>query len=112
MYTSTSGANSGTSSAKTNSNHTALASHMVSVDPASDSMTAARRSDADHSSLAMQAARRMRRVKHKRKNSKVICHHLIRMINEEAPVCESSSVEGTSSIPGTLVQCQQISLGI
>ena len=33
-----------------------------------------------HTSLAMKAARRMRTVKHKRKNSRVICHHLRKML--------------------------------
>ena len=34
----------------------------------------------NHPSLAMQAAQRMRKVKHKRKNSRVICHHLKMML--------------------------------
>ncbi|MDG2071136.1 MAG: hypothetical protein P8J55_05265 [Pseudomonadales bacterium] len=37
----------------------------------------------DHSTLAMQAAKRMRRIKYKRKNSRVICHHLLMMLNSE-----------------------------
>jgi hypothetical protein len=37
----------------------------------------------DHSTLAMQAAKRMRRIKYKRKNSRVICHHLLMMLNAE-----------------------------
>jgi len=35
----------------------------------------------DHSALAMQAAKKMRRIKYKRKNSRVICHHLLMMLN-------------------------------
>jgi hypothetical protein len=37
----------------------------------------------DHSALAMQAAKKMRRIKYKRKNSRVICHHLLMMLNSE-----------------------------
>ena len=40
-------------------------------------------SDSDHSALAMQAAKKMRRIKYKRKNSRVICHHLLMMLNSE-----------------------------
>ena len=34
----------------------------------------------NHPDLAMRAARRMRKVKQKRKNSRVICHHLKMML--------------------------------
>ena len=34
----------------------------------------------NHPVLAMRAARRMRKVKQKRKNSRVICHHLKMML--------------------------------
>lgn len=40
-------------------------------------------SENDHSALAMQAAKRMRHIKYKRKNSRVICHHLLMMLNSE-----------------------------
>ena len=39
----------------------------------------------NHPSLAMQAAQRMRKVKHKRKNSRVICHHLKMMLEAREP---------------------------
>lgn len=37
----------------------------------------------NHSTLAMQAAKRMRRVKQKRKNGHVICHHLKKMLDDQ-----------------------------
>ncbi len=36
----------------------------------------------DHSLLAMRAARRMRRIKRKRENGHVICHHLLQMLSD------------------------------
>ncbi|RPG50703.1 MAG: hypothetical protein CBB61_003300 [Gammaproteobacteria bacterium TMED1] len=39
----------------------------------------------NHPSLAMQAAQRMRKVRHKRKNSRVICHHLKMMLEAREP---------------------------
>ena len=40
----------------------------------------------DHSALAMEAARRMRRVKHKEKYGRVVCHHLKQMLTGQASV--------------------------
>ncbi|XOV88749.1 MAG: hypothetical protein ACFHX7_02430 [Pseudomonadota bacterium] len=43
---------------------------------------------ADHASMAMQAARRVaraRRKSQKEKMGRVVCHHLLCLLNEEAP---------------------------
>ncbi len=40
----------------------------------------------DHSVLAMEAARRMRRVKHKEKYGRVVCHHLTQMLTGQSTV--------------------------
>ena len=47
----------------------------------------------NHTSLAMKASRRMRRVKHKRKNSRVICHHLKMMLEARKPYLASIKTE-------------------
>ncbi|MFN3238972.1 MAG: hypothetical protein ACE37D_18180 [Pseudomonadales bacterium] len=36
----------------------------------------------EHSELAMRAAKRMRRTRHKAKTGHTVCHHLLQMINE------------------------------
>jgi hypothetical protein len=36
----------------------------------------------EHSELAMRAAKRMRRTRHKVKTGHTVCHHLLQMINE------------------------------
>ena len=38
--------------------------------------------EVDHSALAMRAAKRMRRSKHKEKTGHKVCHHLLEMIRE------------------------------
>ena len=42
--------------------------------------------EVDHSAMAMQAARQMRRSRQKQKTGRVICHHLRMMLATEAPV--------------------------
>ena len=44
----------------------------------------------DHSELAMQAAKRMRRSKQKQKTGRVVCHHLRMMLVTDRPVARSS----------------------
>ena len=41
-------------------------------------------SSAEHSELAMRAAKRMRRTKYKEKTGHKVCHHLLEMIRESA----------------------------
>jgi hypothetical protein len=49
---------------------------------------AAREHGIDHSQMAMQAARRMRRSKQKQKTGRVVCHHLRMMLVAEHPVAK------------------------
>ncbi|MAI40963.1 MAG: hypothetical protein ACJ0Q6_07260 [Candidatus Azotimanducaceae bacterium] len=51
-----------------------------------------------HTSLAMKAARRMRTVKHKRKNSRVICHHLRKMLEGRESYLITGSNEPAESL--------------
>ncbi len=52
----------------------------------------------NHSTLAMRAAKRMRRVKHKRKNGHVICHHLMMMLDDQQMHPSAGSAVGTRNI--------------
>ena len=66
----------------------------------------------NHSQLAMQAARRMRRVKHKQKNSRVICHHLSKMLMDaEVGVRPHSAEILLAPLPRVIQQEKQFSLG-
>ncbi len=42
--------------------------------------------EVDHSAMAMQAAKQMRRSRQKQKTGRVICHHLRMMLATETPV--------------------------
>ena len=42
-----------------------------------------------HSELAMRAARRMARSRHKEKNGRIICRHLLQMLAEEGDCLQS-----------------------
>ena len=52
----------------------------------------------NHSTLAMRAAKRMRRVKHKRKNSHVICHHLMMMLDDQQMHPSARSAVGARNV--------------
>ena len=53
----------------------------------------------NHPSLAMQAAQRMRKVKHKRKYSRVICHHLkMRLEAREPPLVQNKNELGRLAV--------------
>ncbi len=66
----------------------------------------------NHSQLAMQAARRMRRVKHKQKNSRVICHHLSKMLMDaEAGERPHSAEILLAPLPKGIQKEKQFSLG-
>ena len=60
------------------------------------------KSNPSHCELAMQAAQRMRRVKHKQRNSRIICHHLVQMLQDPAAV---------SSADTSALDARQIALG-
>ncbi len=51
--------------------------------------TAIRDFGMDHSRMAMQAAKRMRRSKQKQKTGRVVCHHLRMMLVTDQPVPRS-----------------------
>ncbi|MCH7743037.1 MAG: hypothetical protein IIB71_10310 [Proteobacteria bacterium] len=53
----------------------------------------------DHSKMAMQAAKHMRRSKQKQKTGRVVCHHLRMMLVTELPVARSF-LSGRSPKPG------------
>jgi len=68
--------------------------------------TAVREFGMDHSKMAMQAAKRMRRSKQKQKTGRVVCHHLRMMLVTDQPVARSS-------LPGSLPKAgeKQFALG-
>ncbi len=49
-----------------------------------------------HSDLAMRAAKRMSRARHKEKNGRIICQHLLRMLAEDS--ADSASVHAARKV--------------
>ena len=66
----------------------------------------------NHSTLAMQAAKRMGRVTQKRKNGHVICHHLKKMLDgQQMHPCVRSAVSDlnvASDLTGSIVKGQAV----
>jgi len=72
----------------------------------------------NHSMMAMQAAKRMRNSKQKRKTGRVVCHHLRMMLKADEPV-SISSASSMPALPESLLQKtvkgadkQQFTLGL
>lgn len=72
----------------------------------------------NHSMMAMQAAKRMRNSKQKRKTGRVVCHHLRMMLKADEPV-STSSASSMPALPESLLQKtvkdagkQQFTLGL
>jgi hypothetical protein len=61
----------------------------------------------NHSLMAMQAAKRMRNSKQKRKIGHVVCHHLRMMLKADEPVRISSN-SSMPALPGPLLHQQPI----
>ena len=56
----------------------------------------------NHSTLAMQAAKRMGRVTQKRKNGHVICHHLKKMLDDQQMHPSVRSAVNDLNVPSDL----------
>ena len=61
----------------------------------------------NHSLMAMQAAKRMRNSKQKRKIGHVVCHHLRMMLKADEPVSISSN-SSMAALPESLLHQQPI----
>jgi hypothetical protein len=61
----------------------------------------------NHSMMAMQAAKRMRNSKQKRKTGRVVCHHLRMMLKADEPV-SISSASSMPVLPKSLLHQQNI----